>query len=76
MDNLIRNERLKLLANALDRASTACVTIGFITPLTAIVYASGVTGLSTGFFAIASASWILLGLGLHLLAHQVLGGLR
>jgi hypothetical protein len=76
MDNLVRNERLKLLANALDRASTACITIGFITPLAAVVYAAGATGLSTGFFVVAGVSWILLGLGLHLLAHQVLGGLR
>jgi hypothetical protein len=28
MSNLINNERLKLLANALDRVSTACAMVG------------------------------------------------
>jgi hypothetical protein len=76
MDELVRNERLKLLANALDRASTSCVTIGFIAPMAAAVYGGGALGLSAGFFVIAGVSWILLGVGLHLLAHQVLGALR
>lgn len=30
--SLIDNERTKLLANALDRASTACFTVGILTP--------------------------------------------
>jgi hypothetical protein len=30
---LVANERTKLLANALDRASTSCFTVGIATPL-------------------------------------------
>lgn len=33
-----RNERVKLLANALDRASTACVTVGVLGPIAAVLY--------------------------------------
>ena len=76
MDDLIRNERLKLLANALDRASTSCVTIGFISPVAGVAYATQVAGLAPGFFWLAGGSWILFGIGLHLVAQQVLGGLR
>jgi hypothetical protein len=32
---VIANERAKLLANALDRASTACVTVGVLGPTAA-----------------------------------------
>jgi hypothetical protein len=46
LDNLVRNERLKLLANAFDRLSTALAIVGAITPLTTIVYGSGAIGLS------------------------------
>ena len=31
--SLTYNEQTKLLANALDRASTACFTVGIVTPL-------------------------------------------
>jgi hypothetical protein len=37
---MIDNERTKLLANALDRASTACLTVGIITPLAGYIYGS------------------------------------
>lgn len=32
MSELITNERIKLFANALDRASTACFAVGAIAP--------------------------------------------
>ncbi len=69
-------ERIKLLAGALDRASTACFTVGGIAPLAAVVYANGTMGLSLSFFVLATVCWILFGIGLHLLAREVLGGLR
>ncbi len=72
----IRNERLKLLANALDRASTACLTVGGIAPLATLIFASGTIGLGAVQFAIGTACWILLGIGLHLLAQEVLRGLQ
>jgi hypothetical protein len=36
--SLVHNERLKLLANAFDRASTACFTIGVVTPVAGLIY--------------------------------------
>jgi hypothetical protein len=37
----IDNERTKLLANALDRASTACLTVGVVAPFAAALYNFG-----------------------------------
>jgi hypothetical protein len=39
--NLIDNERTKLLANAPDRASTACFTVGIATPVAGYLYNVG-----------------------------------
>ena len=36
---MIENERTKLLANALDRASTACLAVGILAPLAAAMQA-------------------------------------
>ena len=41
MDPLARNERLKLTANALDRASTSFLTIGVLAPVAASIYGMG-----------------------------------
>jgi len=38
--SLVRNEQTKLLANALDRASTASLAVGVLGPISANVYAS------------------------------------
>ncbi|MGN6158659.1 MAG: hypothetical protein ACTHNL_11220 [Devosia sp.] len=46
MDNLVWNERLKLLANALDRLSTACFSVGGITPFAALVLGNESFGLT------------------------------
>lgn len=75
--SLIRNERTKLLANALDRASTACFTVGIATPAAGYLYNVG------NFRAVAPplaliaglAGWILGAVALHLLARRVLKGL-
>ena len=51
MDNLVWNERLKLLANALDRLSTTCFSVGGITPFAALVLGNesfGLTGVHIG----------------------------
>lgn len=73
--SLIRNERTKLLANALDRTSTACIAVGLISPT--------VTGLSTenplhlSWVAIlSSGAWILTAVALHFGARHVLGRLQ
>jgi hypothetical protein len=38
--SLVHNERTKLLANALDRASTASLTVGVLAPIAAALYTS------------------------------------
>jgi hypothetical protein len=75
--SLIDNERTKLLANALDRASTACFTAGIFTPGAGYFYNVGgfqglisVPGLLVGMFA-----WLGTVVVLHVLARRVLKGL-
>lgn len=71
---LVQNERVKLLAGALDRASTALFTVGVVTPAAAYLYnIQGIRDLMTpgaatfGFLAFAAGSTAL-----HLLARRVL----
>jgi hypothetical protein len=74
--SLIQNERTKLLAGALDRASTAFLTVGIVTPVAGYLYGLSRAELGLGFLAGAFAVWFLLAIGLHLLARYVLGGLQ
>jgi len=74
----IANERTKLLANALDRASTAYFTVDVATPLAGWVYDLG--GLRTllppGALAAGVFGWIGAALALHVIARLVLGRIR
>ncbi|MFD2649008.1 hypothetical protein ACFSX5_14560 [Devosia albogilva] len=74
--SLIENERTKLLANALDRASTACLTVGLLAPVAAVFYGAGGTALETWTFALGGGIWLFAAVALHLVARRVLGGLR
>jgi hypothetical protein len=71
-------ERIKLVANAFDRASTACFTVGIATPLAAYVYNvsafRGVIGVGT--LALGLTGWLLAALSLHVLARHALTRLR
>lgn len=75
---MIRNERTKLLANALDRASTACFTVGIATPVAGYIY--NISNLRDSLpiltIVIGGIGWILACAGLHLLARRTLGGLK
>ena len=75
--SLIHNERIKLTANALDRASTACLTVGVLGPLVAALYGVGGTGLADRgiLLAVGSLFWMLAAGTLHLMARRVLRGL-
>jgi hypothetical protein len=73
--SLIHNEQTKLLANALDRASTACLTVGIATPAAGYLY--GVNqALGTAFLIAALYTWLFAAIGLHLLARHVIEGLQ
>jgi hypothetical protein len=76
--SVIANERTKLLANALDRASTARFTVGVATPLAGWIHNIGGlrTSLSAQRLAIGLSGWILAAIALHLIARMVMGRLR
>lgn len=68
--SLIHNERIKLLASAIDRASTACIAIGLLAPLV-----SG--GMDGNWYTAASVGiWLLIALILHWAANRILGRLK
>ena len=75
MDELVRNERFKLAANALDRLSTGLATFGIIAPFAAFTW-GGTMALSPQFAIVAMVSWLSAALALHLVAQYLLGGLR
>jgi hypothetical protein len=72
---LVGNERWKLLANSLDRLSTACVAAGFIAPASALSSA-GVLGGLTVAVVFSTATWLFSAVLLHLSARRALGELK
>ncbi|GJD94965.1 hypothetical protein [Methylobacterium iners] len=74
----INNERAKLLANALDRASTACLTVGVLGPTAASLYGVGTDLLGTNgiLFGLGALLWLSVAASLHAMARKVLGRLR
>jgi hypothetical protein len=74
----VSKEQTKLLANALDRASTALLAIGVLTPLSAIYFrtplpgnAAPIESVHIGIICCLVAVWAL-----HLAALRALKGLR
>jgi hypothetical protein len=74
----IANERTKLLANALDRASTACFTVGVAAPFAAwITNAGGLRDIvAAATLLLGACGWLLAAFILHLVARAVLGRLK
>jgi hypothetical protein len=67
---LVQNERTKLLANAVDRASTICLVIGIATPAVFNLYGRNEV---SGWYGFAAFGLSLIGaIGLHLLAQRIL----
>ncbi|MFH1554100.1 MAG: hypothetical protein ABII76_04450 [Pseudomonadota bacterium] len=75
--SLIHNERTKLTANALDRASTACLTVGALGPAVASLYGLGsAVAPSHGvLITVGSIFWLIAAAVLHFMARSVLGRL-
>ena len=74
--SLISNERTKLTASLLATAAGFSLTAGSIAPLIAMSY--GVTAapvVSAGTLLLIVAVWFIVGVGLHMAARRVLGGL-
>lgn len=74
--SLIENERTKLLANALDRTSTACVTVGLLAPVAAVLYGATATTMEPLAFALGGPIWLSAAGVLHLVARRTLGRLK
>ncbi len=76
--SLIHNERTKLTANALDRASTACLTVGVLGPAAAVLYGIGSMAVmqANALIFVGSAFWLFAAAMLHLLAKGILGRLK
>lgn len=76
--SIIENEQTKLLANALDRASTACFTVGIATPTAGYLYGVVNFGNQFGSWQLFAAflGWFILALALHLAARRVLKDLK
>jgi len=74
--SLIENERTKLLANALDRASTACVTVGVLAPIAAFIYGLSGTRPDVSALIFGGSIWILSAVALHWMARLALRGLK
>jgi hypothetical protein len=73
----VRTEQTKLLANAIDRASTACFTSGIATPIAGFVYnVSGFRSTIGGAeLSIGLLGWLIAAVLLHLGARRILRGL-
>jgi hypothetical protein len=76
--SLIANERTKLLANALDRASTACVAVGILAPLSGLPYGTGMSreAVPLIYLLIGSICWFAGAVASHVMVRRVLAGLK
>ena len=72
--SLLRNERTKLFAGWLDRASTACFAVGVVAPVASYLY--GATNIAPGALWVLSLVWLGAAAVLHLSAQLVLKALR
>jgi hypothetical protein len=76
MPDVVLNEQTKLLANALDRASTMCLTVGVFGPLAAAYYSAYGLSAEVWIYVIGAASWGLAALFLHLEGQRILRSLQ
>lgn len=74
--HVVHNERIKLTAAWLDRASTAALTVGVVAPLAAAYFGTAGLPLDRDLLRIGVVLWTLSAIGLHAAARQVLGRLR
>jgi VIT1/CCC1 family predicted Fe2+/Mn2+ transporter len=73
---MIRNERTKLTAGALNTAATSCFAIGVLTPIAAAFYGAAPASLPLRVVVVGVVSWFAAACVLHLAARWVLGGLK
>lgn len=76
--DLVHNERTKLLANALDRASTAALAVGVLGPVVTAAYGLGPADrpLPLLFLVAGTILWLAVSVSRHLFASWTLRKLR
>ena len=74
--SLVHNERTKLLANAFDRASTACLSIGILAPIAAAIYSAPETFSLNAKVVLGGIIWSLAALVIHMSARFALRRFR
>jgi hypothetical protein len=74
MPHLIHNERAKLIANALDRASTGCFATGVFVPTVALMLGQSTVPADLLFAGVGA--WVFIDAILHYEARRVINTLR
>jgi hypothetical protein len=75
--NIVHNERLKLLANALNTAAGSSFTVGVLAPLVAAFYdVSGAYKVAVWKIVVGALIWLSTAVVLHFAARRVLGSLK
>jgi p-aminobenzoyl-glutamate transporter AbgT len=72
--NLIHNERIKLLATALNNTAVATLVTVVIAPIAALLYGS--VAIASAWWPLLGFAWIFAGSSLHLTAQLTLGRLK
>ena len=72
---LVYNERIKLLATALNYMAVATIVTATVAPFVSFLY--GLPSVATnGWWLLIGLAWLLVGLALHVVAQLILGRLR
>jgi len=74
--SLIHNERVKLLALALNTGATSAFTVGVLAPVAAAFYDFGPSRNAPRSVMLGAVLWIGAAIVLHLAARRVLGWLK
>ncbi|HEY8566451.1 MAG TPA: hypothetical protein VIL65_13185 [Beijerinckiaceae bacterium] len=69
-----RDEKIKLLANALNTAAGSCFTVGVVAPTVAVLINLGDarSKVTTGVLALNAIGWLFTAIVLHILARRQL----
>ena len=70
--SVVHNEQTKLTANALDRASTACLTVGVLGPSAAALYGLGGNAAAGHWIVFGALLWLAAASLLHYMARRTL----
>ncbi|MBB4007759.1 hypothetical protein [Allorhizobium taibaishanense] len=73
---VVHNERTKFVANAFDRASTSCLTVGVFAPIAAALYTPATAVAHVLPFILSAICWLFAAAVLHLSGRRILRRLQ